>query len=543
MTEPSIDIGPVLDRINAYARQLLEEDGTPGYALAITDREQTLAFRGYGYLDLPKTSVPTEETLYESGSIGKSFTAIVILQLAAEGTVDLHGSIADQLPLWEIPSDFEPITVHHLLTHTSGLIGGTDHVPAPEYELWQMRNSKIGIAPNQKFIYSNLGYKALGLLIEHVTGQPYAEVVRQRIFEPLSMRQSFGAITNETRWQIAPGYAPRYDDRPRLPRHGWVPATWLETNTADGCLTMSAPDLAAYLRMLLNHGRADDGARILTDDQFEQFTRPHAGDTPQPNYGYGIMRTTTDTTDSIAHSGGMVGYVSQMTGALTSGFGVVAFNNAYGSPDKLVTYALACLAAQAEHLDLPEIPPTLDRTNVEAADDYAGIWIGTTSITIVARNNTIAIDFEGTNVPLLAMSEEGESFVADHPALDLIPFTFRRDEFGAVVELTHGTESYGRSANGVAKDNNAVEQWQGLVGHYRAYNPWFSNVRIYQRKQTLYFAFGHGTEVPLTAKGDAFMLSNPHGDDHLITFGPFHNGSALALRFGHGAEFVRVFTP
>lgn len=158
--------------------QLLEENGTPGYALAITDREQTLAVRGYGYLDLAKTSVPNDETLYESGSIGKSFTAIVVIQLAAEGKLDLHAPIADQLPLWEIPSAFEPIIAHHLLTHTSGLIGGTDHVPSPEYELWQMRQSRIKIAPNQKFIYSNLGYKALGLLIEHVTGRPYADVIR-----------------------------------------------------------------------------------------------------------------------------------------------------------------------------------------------------------------------------------------------------------------------------------------------------------------------------------------------------------------------------
>lgn len=101
------------------------------------------------------------------------------------------------------------------------------------------------------------------------------------------MQHSFAAITNETRWRMAPGYSPRYDDRPHVPSHGWVPAIWLETNTGDGCLTMSAPDLAIYLRLLLNRGRIDDETQILTDDQFEQFTRPHTDETPDHAISFG----------------------------------------------------------------------------------------------------------------------------------------------------------------------------------------------------------------------------------------------------------------
>jgi CubicO group peptidase (beta-lactamase class C family) len=148
---------------------LLQNDGTPGYALAITDRTGLVAFRGFGHLDLNRTATPTPETLYEIGSVGKSFTAVVLMQLAAEGRVGLHAPMADRLPLFVVPSAIEPITPHHLLTHTSGLPSGTDYVPSHYHELWQMRHARVAIPPGERYLSSNLGDKALGMLIEHVS--------------------------------------------------------------------------------------------------------------------------------------------------------------------------------------------------------------------------------------------------------------------------------------------------------------------------------------------------------------------------------------
>ena len=535
------DLDRVLERVDAYAHQLLSEDGTPGYALSITDRAGTLIFRGYGHIDLAKTSAPTEETLYESGSIGKSFTAVVLLQLAAEGKVDLHAPIADQLPLWQIPSEFEPITVHDLLTHTSGLTGGTDHVPAQEYELFLMRHSRIRLAKNRQFIYSNLGYKALGLLVEHVTGQTYAEVIQERIFEPLGLVNAEGAITSESRPRMAPGYSPHYDDRPHLPRHGWVPATWLETNTGDGCMILAAPDLVRYLRALLNKGKSDSGTRILTDDQFQTLTRPHTGETPQPDYGYGITYRDGKEAEVIGHSGGMVGYVSHMIGDLRSGYGVVAFNNAYGSPVQLADYALRCLVASAAGNDLPDLPKSAATTPIENPPEYVGSWRGSKDVDIVEIDGGLAMDRGGVRIPLIR--SEADSFIVDHPDFELFPLTFTRDEAGEIIELTHGPDWFSRADDNGPQEFDVPGHWRGLVGHYRSYNPWTGSLRVFARKDALIVSLGRGHEAQLTPDGDAFLISTPRSVDEVITFGPFHNAKALVLRFDNGTEFFRFFTP
>src|SRR5690606_19796223 len=156
-----------------------------------------------------------------------------------------------------------------------------------------------------------------------------------------------------------------------LPQHGWVPATWLETNTGDGCLAMTAPDLATWLRCLLNRGVADSGARILTDEQFEIFLHPHTAETPIPDYGYGIVcEQKVDERQIIGHGGGMVGWVSMMTGDLESGCGVVVFNNAYGDPDKLAEFALRVAIADSTGAPLPELPEIPDPLAIADASDY-----------------------------------------------------------------------------------------------------------------------------------------------------------------------------
>jgi CubicO group peptidase (beta-lactamase class C family) len=544
---PYLDAGQLevaLTHIAAYAHQLLEEDGTPGYALALTDRRATIAFQAYGHTDLARTGVPTEATLYEIGSIGKSFTAIVLSQLAAEGKVDLQAPIADQLPLWRIPSEFAPVTPHHLLTHTSGLDGGSDHVPAPEYELWHMRNSRLMIAPNVRFIYSNLGYKALGLLIEHVTGTPYADVVRERIFEPLRLTNAEGAITHDTRLRLAPGYAYRYDDRPRLRRHGWVPATWLETNTGDGCIAMSAPDLVTYLRALLNHGKADTGDRILTDEQFATFLRPHTRETPVPTYGYGIECEEQEGIEYIKHEGGMIGYLSAMMGDLKSGFGVVVLNNAYGSPDKLASFALRTLVAASAGEALPALPPSAIDALPENLEDYPGTYTGTGQIHVVAGNNGLELHRGEERIPL-TWSGRGDAFVADHPDFELFPVTFVRDEDGTITEFVNGPAWFTAGEVAEARNDEVPAQWHGFTGHYRSYNPWGASLRILIRKDALYASIGRGVEVPLKPTGDeaSFLVSTEFSADEILTFTPIYEGRALALRLDNGTEFTRVFTP
>jgi len=457
--------------------------------------------------------------------------------------------MADQLPLFFIPSPFDPITPHHLLTHTSGLASGTDHVPSQEYELWLMRHTSLSVAPNERFMYSNLGYKALGMLIEHVTGRSYADVVTERIFAPLGITNSEASITHETRTRLAPGYTPRFDDRPFLQRYGWVPATWLETNTADGCLAMTAPDLAAWLRCLLNRGVTDSGARILTDEQFGLLLRPHQAETPSPDYGYGIVSEQTDDgRQVIGHGGGMVGWVSMMTGDLDAGIGVVVFNNAYGNPDRLAEFALRVVVAGKAGAPLPDLPAPPDPLAIVDAADYCGTWQGPEgSLEITTHGDGLAVRRDGNLLPLIAGDPgvKGDLFMIDHPAFDRHYLRFHRDDDGALTELTHGSNWYAKPGDPVPAEEPPVpDAWRALVGHYRNYNPWQGNVHIYVRKGQLWLGMrGSRFEVPLQPDGDGFTYDTPRSARERITFGPVYNGKALAVRTDSGVEMSRFFTP
>src|SRR5690606_2064292 len=121
----------VIERLDRFVRQRMAEKNLPGVVLALTDRERTLHVGTWGYADIAAETQVTSATLFETGSIGKSFTALALLQLKDEGRVDLHAPVTEYLPWFRVQTRFAPITIHHLLTHTAGIIGGTDFAPDP----------------------------------------------------------------------------------------------------------------------------------------------------------------------------------------------------------------------------------------------------------------------------------------------------------------------------------------------------------------------------------------------------------------------------
>ena len=258
-----------LDRI---IERRMAADNTPGLALALTDRERTLRVATYGFADLAARTPVTPDTLFEIGSIGKSFTSLALMLEHEAGNLDLQAPVARYLPWFAVRSAFPPITVHHLLSHTAGIIAGTDPTPGVAYQVWALRETEAATAPGTSFHYSNVGYKALGLVLERLTGQGYGDAIRSRVLAPLGMTASEPAITNALRPRLAVGYASLYDDRPAHPSHPLVPATWLETESGDGSLASTPEDMAVYLRMLLNRGR---GARdrLLSEAGFAAMTQ------------------------------------------------------------------------------------------------------------------------------------------------------------------------------------------------------------------------------------------------------------------------------
>jgi D-alanyl-D-alanine carboxypeptidase len=237
-----------LEAIDDAVRVRMQRGRIPGLTLGLTDRDAALLIRSYGYAELASRQPVTSDTLFEIGSIGKTFTAVAILQLVDEGRLDLHAPVDTYLPWFAVPqrAGHAPITIAHLLSHTAGIVAGIDGTPEAAFQVWSLRDLPTFSAPGERFHYSNVGYKGLGLVLETVEGRPYREIIRAHVLDPLEMSATEPVITHDIRPRIAAGYEYLHDDRLSHAGSPLAPATWLETETADGSIASTAADMCVF---------------------------------------------------------------------------------------------------------------------------------------------------------------------------------------------------------------------------------------------------------------------------------------------------------
>lgn len=319
----------------------------PALAVALTDRDRTLGVRTYGAAE--------PDALWQVGSIGKSFAALVTLQLADEGLLALDAPATEYLPWFQPRDDSRPVTLHHLLTHTSGLISTSDLAPASGYDVIALADTELGFTPGEHRLYSNLGYRVVGVLLERVTGRPFPALVQERVLDRLGMADSTPAVTHDTRRRLPGGHVPFYDDRPWRFEHGLVPAPWIESAEADGCQCCTTEDLARFLRALWN-----DGAGLLspaTAALMRSPFPPHEDDDEGYGYGYGLVVEA----QGFGHGGDTIGYVSHMWADDSCGLGVVAFANGIHGAFALGEAALTIAKGDApEPQELVRADPLVD---------------------------------------------------------------------------------------------------------------------------------------------------------------------------------------
>ncbi len=545
-----------LDAIDRQADVIIRTYLAPGYALAISNATGERVIRNYGYADFEAKAPVANDTVFEIGSIGKSFTAIVLMQLAAEGRVDLHAPLTDYLPWFQIQTAYASITLHHLLTHTAGITSGHDQLPGAAYEVWALRGARTFAPPGEQWAYSNVGYKALGVLLETLLRKPYAEIVAERVLQPLGMDDSYGSITSSMRPVMARGYAPLYDDRPWQPWHGIVPATWLETDTGDGCIATTASDLAIYAGMLLD-AASGKSTPVLPPEQLATILAPHAGETPVPSYGYGLEKYENEAGfDRFGHAGGMVGYHSQMSIDVTNGLTVIVFANGQGGTTELADYALAAVIAALNGSAIPEPAPALDPFEIAGSESYAGTWrTGDTTLDIVAGDSSLTLVTGDRRIPLQRPISRRvpDTFLADDPGWDSFALEFVRepaqdDEMSAseqaVIRLHHGPVTYHREGEAPAETAAYPEERDSFVGHYRSYNPWNSNFRIMIRdgRLTLLSSYGGATELIPDGNGFRYGFRGSTPSEY-VEFDAIVNGKAQLARSDVGEEFARHFVP
>jgi D-alanyl-D-alanine carboxypeptidase len=570
--------------IDGFVALRLPRLDAPGVAVGLTDRERTLGFVCRGSADVASGTPIEPDTRFQIGSISKSFAAAVMLQEHDAGRVDLRAPVTDYVPWFAVRSRFGPITLHHLLSHTSGLIMGTEFTAEARGAVWALRETDTGSAPGERFWYSNDGYKLVGLALEAVTGRPVHELVAERIVAPLGMAATETTIRRDSRLPVATGYERRGDDRPA---HGGRPldvAPLVESCSADGSIVSSAADMLAYARLILNRGDAP-GGRLLSEAAFGRWSAPEVEDPDEPGsfYGYGLVTRTIDGYACIGHSGGMVGFNSLLVTEIETGLGVIVLLNGSGDRMEIATYALAALRAALAGAPAPPPPPPVDPAAIgAAASDYAGEYVLAEAggggegvvgqrpaggervaagddlrreraagdalrvdrLVFVARDGRLAV-VAPSGAEVVLERRDDDLFLAPHLDWDRFHLRFERDDGGAVVALSFGPDWFARAGRSAPPAPVVDPSWTPLAGAYRSYNPWSPVFRVFCRRGRLWMVapwLYPSDELELVPLADGrFRVGAAEWLPSRISFDTVIDGRAIRAVYD-GAPFYRTFT-
>jgi D-alanyl-D-alanine carboxypeptidase len=541
------------DRIGTSAEKHLEVSHSAGLALAVTDGEEVLGVVCRGLADVAAGTPVRPETRFHIGSISKSFAAMIVIQEVAAGRLDLHVSVNEILPWLELPEPFGPITMHDLMTHTAGLLVGTEDAPTGPGALHRLKINPPTTKPGERWLYSNDGWKVVGACLEEVTGEPIHELLRTRVLGPLGMRDSNGMIDDATYQDVAVAYEPLFSDRPVQLRHPLVPAHRIISNTADGSIISNVLDMSAYARLFLARGDVPghDGARMLSDESFEAWIEQRVPDDEGGTYGYGLWAEEYDGVRWIAHSGGMVGYTAMFAASPDDGLGCIVMQNGYGSGLRdLVRAAFACVRAS---LAGEELPPALTRpsaTDIPKAGDYAGTYAGDDGrvFEIEAEREGVRLNAGPVTVMLERdpLADPTDAFVVPHEALERFALVFRRDADGAVVEAFHGPTWFRNERYAGPEPSTVPDEWHRYVGFYRNNDPWAPTLRVYVRKAALVMewpasATDDADENELVPLDDGWFATGSEREPGRIRFlGNGAGGKAVVAEY-NGGNWFRSF--
>jgi CubicO group peptidase (beta-lactamase class C family) len=283
------------NRVSDFVNGYLKKNQIPGCAVIVRHNGKVVVCEGYGVANVEHDVRVTPQTVFQSGSIGKQFTAMAIMMLIEEKKVALEDPISKYL---DVPENWSAIRVRHLLTHTSGLGDYPESFSLQrdytEDELLKMLTAqRLAFAPGEKWSYSNLGYVTLGILIHKVSGEFWSDFLQQRVFAPLGMKHT--RVISEA--DIIPNRAAGYVFKNgALKNQQWVSPT--VNHTADGSLYFTVEDLAKWDEAL-------DTRKLIRHASYEQmWTAVKLNNGTTAPYGFGWRIAKTDSGHGLLEHGG-----------------------------------------------------------------------------------------------------------------------------------------------------------------------------------------------------------------------------------------------
>ncbi|WP_156254429.1 serine hydrolase domain-containing protein [Sandarakinorhabdus oryzae] len=498
-----------LDAIAAYLEAHRRHYGLPAMGMVVVAGGRPFTILS-GTRDYRETLPLAGDELWQIGSISKSFVALAVLSLQAEGKLTLDDELRQHLPEARLPgvSSGGPFSLRGLLDHTTGL---PDFAPALGLKLWR------GFAAGKGWSYSNTGYDLVGKALSRIEGKPLKQIIEERVCKPLGMGATRGAIQWRDRARYPASYNPMRPDRPVLLGMALAPAPWVDVDLGAGSVASTLPDMAKYLSFLIAVGQGRGGP-ILTDAQAKLWlANPVVEDPAKPaeTYGLGLMHRQDEGRALLHHTGGMVCFSSSFHVDAAAGLGAFASCAVGGlnyRPRLITLYALRALRAAAAGAAIPA-PPELGALPADAGDYVGSYKDGERQLDILPG---LVAALDGQRVPLQSVAPG--LFVTAHPGLVEWPLLAVRDG-NVVVALDHGSRRFLRSGARAALPATPPDL-AALAGHYQSDDPWIGDINLVARGDGL---FMRGV-LPLRRIGkDEWAPDEPNSPERL-RFDGFVNG-------------------
>lgn len=390
----------------------MRQKNAVGAAVAIIKDGKTVFTKGFGTANAETNAPITSTTLFQVGSITKTFTAAMILGMADEGKIKLDAPVGDYVR--NLSPKLSKVNLGQLLSHTGGIIDEPDEFGTsdessmlPYIRSWT--DDYVLFAPGEGFSYSNSGYALAGLTAQEAAGKSYVELMNEKVFAPLGMKSSTFRPTVAMTYPLAVGHTTKTGEKPQVVR----PLPQDARLYPAGTFYSNLDDLSRFAIAFLEGGKLD-GKQIIPASIIARMTAPHSvqlSASDDTKYGYGLFMHTIKGVKEFWHDGSMTGYVAQIKFIPERRFAVIILGN---------TNNVVLSKTQAKATEIGAGIQTEENYKIKDAMPMTGAemrkYVGTYNqpnrwkIEIVIKDDKLFIKELGQELPLTKIGENRFSF-------------------------------------------------------------------------------------------------------------------------------------
>ena len=402
-------------RLTEFVERELKDKGIPAVSIAVVDGDKTVFAKGFGAASADGKVPATADSVYRVGSVSKLFTDLCVMQLVAEGKLDLDADIREVLPDFAPHNPFGvPITLRQLMSHQAGLVRESpaghyfdDTSPSLAATIASLNSTTLVYKPGTRTKYSNSGVSVAGLVVERLSGEPFEKHIRNALFDPLDMRISDFRMSDAIQQNMAIGWMRSHHAPPFV-----APNFALGTLPA-GNLYSSMTELSHLLIALFNDGEYG-GKHVIDRKVLDSMLTPTvASDDKLHEYGIGFRLGEIDGHRTFGHGGAVYGYSTQLVGLPAEKVGVAAsasIDGANGFVKRLTEFAVRLVLAQKAGKPLPEVEQS-QSIPPKVKQQLLGTYVGGEKTLQVVENVDDVCLFDGADLKRLRAL--GDGFVVD----------------------------------------------------------------------------------------------------------------------------------